>query len=452
MKQVHRIKKALAWLLAVTLLLGASPMAFAEGETLPPLTVSDNPLISPLPIASYTQTEDEFLNILLMGLDLSFADQRIVTSAAKKNMLDCHADAVLLAAVNLTRHTVSLISIPRDTLVYVPGVRGVYKANNAFNCADDPTAGCYRTCEAVSQLLGGVKVERFLAVDIEAMIKLCDAMGGVDFDMEMTYTGAGGKYTAGWQHLDGVGILDYVRARQNSSGHDYTDIARTRRQRKMMEAIYQKLRDNLHLINDILDVISKGEINVFSNLDINDLFYLMQVFMSLDKTVTASYGLEGEIRLAFGTHGWNYCFTDQAMRGKVLQEVFGLEAEDQKYASFAYTEWLKDTGFAAARQIILAGQIVNFGRQNWKSLNDTQRQALIALADAYNTAVPAFETAAETRQEGDILAMNRAVGKVTAGGKAAAKALRYMEDANWASGLYYFRDPVLTEYTDIDWR
>ena len=180
---------------------------------------------------------------------------------------------------------------------------------------------------------------------------------------------------------------------------------------------------------------------------------MMQVFMSLDDTVTDSYGLEGDIKLAFGSHGWNYCFTDQDTRRETLKNVFGLTVEDQPYTSFAYTEWLKDRGFSLARQIILAGQILDVGKQNFHSLNSKQQEAVIALAEAYNVAVPAFKTESEnTRQEAVIKAMNRAINQLNAAGKAAAKALSYMEDAKWVSNTYYFRDPVLTEYTNIDWR
>lgn len=455
MKQNGRLKGWAAALLAVMLLFSTALTGMADENSNPlwDISVSDNPLLDPVPVTGYTGTDDEFLNILLLGLDLSYEGEAINTSSSKKDLMVCHTDAVILAAINLTDYSISLISIPRDTLVYVPGVRGIYKLNNAYNCADNPANGCMHTCEAVGKLLGGIQVDKYLAVDIEAMIKLCDAIGGVDFDMEMTYSAENDRhYEAGYQHLDGVGILDYVRARKNSSGGNYTDIARTRRQRKMMEAIYQKLRGDLTLINKLMNVVSSGEVNAFTNLDMNDLFYLMQVFMSLDNAVTNSYGLEGDIKLAFGDHGWNFCFTDTANYSNVMKNVFGLDIQEIPYSSYAYTKWLMERGFGVARQIIIARQIMDYGKTNWNSLNASQQDTLRTLKAEYENTVQAFTEASRARDEETAKALNRARYALQAAGENAANALNYMKDAKWSSSTFYYRDPVLMDYTGIDWR
>ena len=80
---------------------------------------------------------------------------------------------------------------------------------------------------AVEWLLGGIRIDYYFAVDMNTMIALGDTIGGVDFDVEMSYTGhSGAEYHMGMQHLDGVGITDYLRARTNATV-DGTDIART---------------------------------------------------------------------------------------------------------------------------------------------------------------------------------------------------------------------------------
>ena len=441
----HCIRNVAALLMALLMLLGALIPASAE------MAISKNPLISPLPITSYTETQDEFLNIMLIGIDLSYKEKNVLTSAYKSDLMASHADALVLASINLTKNTVSLISIPRDTLVYVPGVRGVYKINNAFNCATEVNEGLMHTCDAVSRLMGGIRVDKYCAVDVEAMIALCDAIGGVDFDMEMTYKGDSSRsYKAGFQHMDGIAIFDYVRARSNSSGGNYTDIARTRRQRKMMEAIYAKLKSDPSVLSNLWAVASSGQLNFFTNLDINDVVYLVQTFAQLESTNSGSYGLEGEIKLAFGDHGWNFCFTDPENRREIIRSVYGLEVEDIPYTSFKYTEWLQKRGFAVGRYLVIGQKLLAYGRAQ-ENATENQKLLLDQLEDAYNATVAAYDASADAL---DLNArdLNNAYPALRSAGEKVANSFKYMRDVKWNSSMYFFRDPLLCDYTEIDWR
>ena len=84
---------------------------------------SINPLLTPMVIDEYTQTEDEFVNILLLGID--YGGKAWHTSGGKVALEECHTDGVVVVSLNLTKDTISLISIPRDSLTYVPGVKGI---------------------------------------------------------------------------------------------------------------------------------------------------------------------------------------------------------------------------------------------------------------------------------------------------------------------------------------
>ena len=75
-------------------------------------------------ISGYTQTEDEFVNILLLGID--YGGKAWHTSGGKEKLEECHTDGVIVVSLNLTKDTISLISIPRDSLTYVPGGKGIY--------------------------------------------------------------------------------------------------------------------------------------------------------------------------------------------------------------------------------------------------------------------------------------------------------------------------------------
>lgn len=114
-----------------------------------------------------------------------------------------------------------LLSLPRDTFVNMEGVDGFYKLNGILNYGGGKTeAGFRQVCQAAEWMLGGIPVEYYCAIDVDQVAQIGDLLGGVDFDMDMQYTGSSGrKYKTGMQHLDGEGISDYMRARKMPPGN-----------------------------------------------------------------------------------------------------------------------------------------------------------------------------------------------------------------------------------------
>ena len=443
---MQKMKKWAVLMLALVLAFGCMVPAQA-------LESSQNPLIDPWPVP-HVETEDEFYNILLAGIDLG--NYTGVWASGGKNVLeDCHTDVVMVVSLNKTKDTVSLVSLPRDTLTYVPGVHGVYKLNAAFNCAETAEEGMERVCDAVTWLLGGVEIHNYVAVDMAALIMLVDAIGGVDFDMDMSYVGHSGiTYYQGMQHLDGVGVMDYVRARKNATV-EYTDIGRTRRGRDMMmvifETIQQKMKeDGMAVAMDLINLMFSEEFNVFTKLSMADLFSLAEMALSMENMGDiGSYVLTGDYKLAL--KDWNFTFTDQDNRISVLKEVYGIDAEKIPYVSWNYTNWLLEYGFPVSRQIHIARQIIEYGRQQ-KDLTENQQQALAALEAQHDLTVAAFDTAADEQTIGANEALTAARTKLRKLGEEASYALGYMRDAKWNNSALWYRDPLINEYTQVDWR
>ena len=253
------MKRLLCLFLILTLSL---PGVLAEEAS-----VSKNPLVTPLEAIPVTRTADLFVNFLFLGIDHGYKANS--TIAYKEDIQECHTDAVLLVSLNLDKHKLSLVSLPRDSLTYVPGVKGVYKLNSAVNCAPTLEEGFEKTAQAVSWHLGGIPVHGYIAVDVPAMVALGDAIGGVDFDLDMSYGGEGRFYKEGFQHLDGQGIMDYVRARKNATKGS-NDLGRNDRQRRMIQAIISKIRREPLLINSAVDAVLSGELNIFTNIKLGD--------------------------------------------------------------------------------------------------------------------------------------------------------------------------------------
>lgn len=369
-------RRLFSWLLVLVLL------------TLPvcslALEKSTNPLLGGLNTNKYTKTKDKIVNILLLGIDYGYEQSDYIS--AKDELNDCHTDANVVVSINKTQKTVKLVSLPRDTLSYVPGVKGIYKLNAAVNCAKDIKSGIEKTRGTVSFHLGGVEIHHYAAVDVPALIALGNAIGGIDYDLEMSYTATSGHYNKGWQHLDGQGIMDYMRARKNAPVGG-TDLGRTERQRKMMSAILQKIKSQPSLIFKCVGVLFDKDVNIFTDIGFFDAIGLAAAALRVDMSTIETYVLDGKLQDFYS----NFNFTDLEARREMLLNVFGIEAEDTPFVSDRYTRWLLTEGFEAAKYINLAEELLG---QKKLFRTAEQKEARKVLEGAHDAAVLAFDAAA----------------------------------------------------------
>lgn len=400
------LKKILAVALLAVLLVGCIVVpGTAE------INKSTNPLVDAQDPVK-THTDDDLTNILLLGIEQGTEGQGAPSADSTKRrtgkeILSYHTDAVMVLSVNRTQGKINLISIPRDTLVYVPGVYGVYKMNAAFNCASTVKEGFRHSRDTVSWLLGGVKIDAYVGVDMGAVVALGDAMGGIDLDIEVGYTGHSGRsYRAGTQHLDGQGIMDYVRARKNIEGSDQK---RTERGRKMISAIIQKLWSNWDLVNTLWQTANSGKINFFTDIEAGDLLALYNAVQELDNTEIGSYMLAG----TYGQTGlpeYYFNILDQDARIELLKDAFGIDAEPLPYTSMAYTNWLSkghndtkasytDDGLDYVRHLHIGQKVLDHAYATSKPSAD-QQAALEDFEAIYNDFLAAFEEAADKANSG----------------------------------------------------
>lgn len=400
------------------------------------LEKSTNPLLGGLSVDKYTKTKDKIVNILLLGIDYGYEQSDYIS--AKDELNDCHTDANVVVSINKTQKTVDLISLPRDVLSYVPGVKGIYKLNAAVNCAKDIKSGVEKTRETVSWHLGGIEIHHYAAVDVPALIALGDAIGGIDYDLEMSYTATSGHYEKGWQHLDGQGIMDYMRARKNAPVGG-TDLGRTERQRKMLSAILQKIKGQPGLIFKCVGVLFDKDVNIFTDIGFFDAISLAAAALRVDMSTIETHVLDGKLQDFYS----NFNFTDQEARREMLMNVFGIEAEDTPFVSNRHTRWLLNEGFEAAKYINLAEELLS---QKKLFRNPKQKEARKALEEAHDAAVLAFDAAA-LEQSGDnrnaLLdkrnQLKKAIENVTV-------LTDYEETIRYKVNDPWYEDPMINEY------
>lgn len=162
-----------------------------------------------------------------------------------------------LMVLNLSQDKASLLTIPRDTLVYIER-HGYQKINAAYSLG-----GAKLARETVEDFLG-IEINHYVTINKSRFAEVIDAMGGVDIYVErdMKYEDPwdddGGLYIdlkQGLQHLDGQTAIEFVRFRD-----DEGDVGRVRRQQAFMKACADRLSEPSMLIKipELLSVAVKA--------------------------------------------------------------------------------------------------------------------------------------------------------------------------------------------------
>ncbi len=262
---------------------------------------------------------EKTVNILLIGVD--YAPER----DDWKGKHFYHSDVMIVLAINKETGSVNLISLPRDTYAEIPGVKGIYKLNASMDCGggwkDNPKGGCEKVCEAASWMMAGIPINYYYAVDMSAVKELVNAIDGVDFNIDLDYKMQGRVYKAGLQHMDGQAVLDYLRVRKDL-GDESGDKNRINRQKNMLVAIVQKLKDS-GLILKIPDIIGAFNGNLQTNVDLASTGALAAYAYQIDTKNIKMYSMGGPTILKL--FNWNFVVTDQKNRVDIIKEVYGFD-------------------------------------------------------------------------------------------------------------------------------
>ena len=184
------------------------------------------------------------VNILVMGIDRS-------VERAESNSF--RSDTIILVTVNFKTGDVDMITFPRDSYVKLYGKDGLLideldpfnKINEAFSRGGMMKHGGYQSeMNTVSRLIGGIPVSYYVSFDMNAVKEIVDAMGGVDYEVDIDVYMNGRELHPGLQHLDGQAVLDYCRQRKGSS-----DTARADRQQRMLMAIFEQMKSTGQIAN-----------------------------------------------------------------------------------------------------------------------------------------------------------------------------------------------------------
>ncbi|MBV9792741.1 MAG: LCP family protein [Actinobacteria bacterium] len=169
------------------------------------------------------------LNILVAGVD-----QRAGLTHHQEVMLHVgsdvsfNSDTLMVAHISADRSRVTVVSIPRDSWVAIPG-HGMSKINAAYGYGGPKLM--VQTVENAT----GLTINDYVEVNFLGFVKVIDALGGVNICLPQavddSYSGL--QLSAGEHHVDGITALAYARDRHSFAA---SDLARIQDQQKLISS------------------------------------------------------------------------------------------------------------------------------------------------------------------------------------------------------------------------
>lgn len=180
----------------------------------------------------------ERVNVLILGVDQREAEKGQPT----------RSDTMIVVTLDPASKTAGMLSIPRDLWVAIPLPEvGEERINSAHFFGDYykvPGGGPALAKKTVA-LNFGIPIHYYARVDFQGFIRIIDAIGGVNIDVERPirddeYPDNNYGYMrifipAGLQHMDGQTALQYVRTR-----HGDSDFGRLHRQQRLLLALREQ--------------------------------------------------------------------------------------------------------------------------------------------------------------------------------------------------------------------
>lgn len=251
----------------------------SEGADEPKITLNE-PVATAIPLDAILAQEggasnlkkSDLVTILLLGMD------------ARPEQKIGRTDSLIVAVLNIKAQSVTLISLPRDLWVLVPGY-GQSRINTAYFFGQTRSNGPEVARKTVSQVLG-IPIDDSVVINFDGFRRMVDALDGINvnvpeaIDDPLFPDDSYGTYRLiipeGRQHMNGDLALAYARTR-----HGNSDIHRAERQQAIIKAIWWRLT-SLEQLPALPTFLKEGTSEIQATLSLSDLFFLARFARGLE--------------------------------------------------------------------------------------------------------------------------------------------------------------------------
>ncbi|MEU6299145.1 LCP family protein [Streptomyces erythrochromogenes] len=278
------------------------------------------------------------LNILLIGSDArNDAENQALGGATETFDGPPLADVQMLLHLSADRSNMSVVSMPRDTMLMMP------KCTEPGGTVHPASKGLVQTNESIQR--GGpgctvaawteltkIPIDHFMMIDFKGVVRMADAIGGVPVCVEQNVhsrtrdgKGSGLKLPKGTSVIQGETALQWLRTRYGFE--DGTDIGRTHAQHQYMNSMAREFRKNAKLSNPVkLNSLAQAAIEAMVvDTGLNKIDKLFDLSMELKKVPPG--------RITMTTMPWIYS-TKPGLDGRVepkpgeAEDLFRMVRED----------------------------------------------------------------------------------------------------------------------------
>ncbi|MEK4521966.1 MULTISPECIES: LCP family protein [unclassified Psychrobacillus] len=204
------------------------------------------------------------------------------------------SDMLIVATVNPSTNKISMVSIPRDTLVHIEGLDREDKINHAY-----ANGGIDWVSEAIETMLG-IPIDYYVSTDFQGFQDIVDTIGGVEVNVPFTFkiqlaNFEWKTFTEGPMFLEGDEALAYVRMRKKDPEGDK---GRNERQQQVIESLLNKMT-NVGMITKIDDLIEDVGDNVKTNIPSSDYLKLAKMYQKFKNSPIEHLQLDGSGKMIY---------------------------------------------------------------------------------------------------------------------------------------------------------
>ncbi len=227
-------------------------------------------------ISDEYRTDEEIkkkvVNFLVVGIDYAEGTGRAKLS-----------DVIMVVNYNLEAQSINVLQIPRDT--YIGSEYPTGKINAVYG---NKNAGGMENLARVIYDRFRLPIDHYVTINMDGFVNVVNAIGGVEIDVQESFTLEGVTFKPGLQTLNGTQAEKFVRERHSRGG----DIGRINAQREFLSALVKKFK-NLSM-SQITSLVPTLMQEVTTDLKVSDVLTLAPRVLDLDTSSMSFHMVPGE--------------------------------------------------------------------------------------------------------------------------------------------------------------
>jgi LCP family protein required for cell wall assembly len=355
-----------------------TPTLIPTHTPLPPVpvpVVATSTLTGSLPIPTSVppvQVAPDTVNVVVLGSD------------RRPDWDNWRTDVVQIVSIQPLVPAVTVLSVPRDLYVYIPGF-GMSRINFADMYGElyEYEGGGFALLQQTLRYNLGIPVHHYVRTDFDGLIGIVDGLGGVDIPVHChlhdhwPYPDENGEYPIkavepGMHHMDGETALWYSRSRKTSS-----TFARERRQQQVLQAIWRKAR-TLDVLGQFPELWGQFESMIVTDMEFSEVAMLAGVAVRLNEQDIRFRNIGYQQVVPWTTpHGGAVLLPNWEAIEPVVSEAFGPIPEGRLWRRLQNVEVWNGAGYSdwdqlAADRLIREGFGVVIGEPDRRDYAQTQ--------------------------------------------------------------------------------